>query len=939
MSKEILADGFTKNDLKCCPVTGLPVLSLQGFANIQIKGDHYISLLKIGESIVYISGKGNLKNYDVEKFNKVLDDFCKAAQVSKPYLQIRETTHLSGRIPLNMMQQQGRYFFKEQDSFLGVIAINEPSWMNLFVRYGVRLFSIKTRFIPAKDYTEALQQAQQLLSGGKTTHLEKAPLPLSRGFRFEDVQFDPQWVYQNHQTNFSYKMGVVPGRILFSTICGAMETMEDVKQTIALINKVSHTYHLIGKLFIVVDLTRMSGRSSIFIQKAFAREIKKLWNSPGEFESIHVVISPNNVYRIAGKLFFSLMGQQVITAATVDEAFEKMNGSLYSGAKSTKSDNSIMVSKSDLDEIFHACSYLLLDEKADAPPIGVSPDNPLFEIAQMLELVKTDLNEQRQTAQRNNEERLKESDKNRRQLLSIMEDNEAAKKALLKTKAEMSAIIENTLDNIWSVNKNYEIIYINEACAKAYKASYGVTLSPGSNVLDAAPRDIRSLWEERYDRVLNGERWIIVDKDDAHGTFMHVEIAAHPIYNNDRVVGASLFARNITERMLAEETRQQLEVVKNTIQIKQNFLANMSHEIRTPLTGILGMAELLEQTKLSEEQKDFVTTMKVSGENLTEIINQVLDFSKIEAGKVNLKPSVFEFASLILETENIFKNIVSKSVELRTNIDPSIPPYIFADKSRIAQILNNLTSNAVKFTSGGSVSINTQLVPSSNPGIDVVIKIEVSDTGKGIPWEKQDKLFVPFSQIEDNDRRDYEGTGLGLTICKELIHLMGGEIGLESQTGKGSTFWFTFPAAIAQNTPQEDTSSDESSHDHKLNILLVEDKLVNQKVIDLMLTSLNHKVTMVANGEQAIDIFEPSKFNLILMDIQMPIMDGITATQLLRDKFKELPPIIGLSANAFEGDREKYMALGMDEYLTKPVKKDDFEKLISTLIPKAQQKS
>ncbi len=386
--------------------------------------------------------------------------------------------------------------------------------------------------------------------------------------------------------------------------------------------------------------------------------------------------------------------------------------------------------------------------------------------------------------------------------------------------------------------------------------------------------------------------------------------------------------RDITERRQTEEALRQMEVAKESARLKQNFLANMSHEIRTPLTGVLGMIEILEQTNLTEKQMDYVNTLKLSGENLKEIINQVLDFSKIEAGKATLRNSVFKANAILLEAERLYKNITKQGVQLNTYLDPEIPHFIYADKNRILQIVNNLVSNALKFTHNGTVLISTQLLWHTADQNQIRIKVEVKDTGIGIPSHMQDKLFTPFAQIEDNDTRYFEGTGLGLSICKELAKMLGGEIGVESEYNKGSTFWFTFPAEVADSPHDEAIRKEVFQPDTKLHILFAEDKVVNQKVVSLLLKALGHQVTIANDGQQALLLYEPGKFDLILMDIQMPVMDGITASQKLKENYQKLPPIVGLSANAFEGDREKYMALGMDDYLTKPIKKEDLSKLM-----------
>lgn len=405
-----------------------------------------------------------------------------------------------------------------------------------------------------------------------------------------------------------------------------------------------------------------------------------------------------------------------------------------------------------------------------------------------------------------------------------------------------------------------------------------------------------------------------------------------PVLNHkNEVEGGIGLIEDVTSQVVKEKLEKQIAVAEESLRFKQNFLANMSHEIRTPLTGILGMADILNKTTLDDSQKDYLDTLIQSGETLRQIINQVLDFSKIEAGKATLNKCAFAFKELPDSARKFFQAVCKKDIAFHVQQDNVIPEYVFADLNRITQVINNLLSNAIKFTHQGSITLTSRLQATGLPDNQVLIRMEISDTGIGIPQDKQNNLFRPFSQIDLDDTRPYEGTGLGLSICKELVTLHGGEIGLESDGKTGSTFWFTFNAGIAQIEMVSGYEQEKEIKSKPLRILLAEDKPVNQKVIHLILTSLGHTLHMVQNGQEALDTYRPGTFDLILMDIQMPVMDGVTATQKLKEKYKELPPIVGLSANAFEGDREKYMTLGMDEYLTKPVKEGDFAELIEKL--------
>lgn len=390
--------------------------------------------------------------------------------------------------------------------------------------------------------------------------------------------------------------------------------------------------------------------------------------------------------------------------------------------------------------------------------------------------------------------------------------------------------------------------------------------------------------------------------------------------------------QDITDKKNSEQLEKEIEIAQEALQFKQNFLANMSHEIRTPLTGILGMAEMLEKQMINNDQKDYLNTLKNSAHLLTEIINQVLDLSKIESGKVKLNFQPFNLRNELENTKDFFLSLMDgKDIDFFLEIPDDFPSMILADRKRITQIINNLVSNAVKFTPEGYVKMicEHQFVNQDK----LMIRICVEDTGLGIKEESKKHIFTPFASMSETDKRSIDGTGLGLSISRELVKLHGGEMDFDSETGKGSSFWFTFGAAVDKG---KSNVLDVSKNGHarrtsrELRILYVEDKLINQKVVGLLIESMGHKVEVANNGQQALDVFKPQLFDLILMDIQMPVMDGITATQKLKESFnpKQLPPIVGLSANAFEGDREKYLKTGLDEYLTKPFDSEEFEEIL-----------
>jgi signal transduction histidine kinase len=368
------------------------------------------------------------------------------------------------------------------------------------------------------------------------------------------------------------------------------------------------------------------------------------------------------------------------------------------------------------------------------------------------------------------------------------------------------------------------------------------------------------------------------------------------------------------------DLQYEAELARKANEIKNLFLANMSHEIRTPVTGIIGMGEILSRQNLTPEQAASLTVISDSSRAVLGLINDMMDISRIEAGKMKINTEPFP-VKLLLENIRTLSTpmIINKNNQLSIKVSESVPLIVSSDKYRLEQILMNLVNNAIKFTSGGIIDIIAETIPDEPDQI----KISVKDTGTGISKENQDKLFRQFQQIDSEIKVENSGAGLGLYICKQLVTLLGGKIGVESSPGVGSTFWFTFCAGLAQTGSGKKTEimQDDDSWDISLdlNVLLVEDKPVNIKVISLMLQTANCNVDTAANGLEALEKFDPNKHQVVLMDIMMPVMDGVTAMKEIRKKFDNPCPIIAITANAMQGDEEKYIGMGFDAYIAKPV--------------------
>ncbi len=536
----------------------------------------------------------------------------------------------------------------------------------------------------------------------------------------------------------------------------------------------------------------------------------------------------------------------------------------------------------------------------------------------------------------------------------LVADNTERKQAqarLSESERRYRDLFENANDIVLSFDLEGRFTAVNKTAqlVSGYSSDELLAMKMDDLVVPEDVERIREIVSGMLAGVYSGQHDLTAIAKD--GRRVELEIASRLIFESGRPLGFQSIARDVTGRKESERRLEQyaralsrkndelseaLETARQATEAKSRFLANMSHEIRTPMNGVLGMTDLLLETDLDPAQRECAAAVKRSAEALLVLINEILDLSRIEAGKLELRPEPFDLGNLVAWIAAMLEvQARTKGVAFLCSIDAAVPRMLRGDPVRFRQVLDNLAANAVKFTERGHVSVSVGIEVETAE--TVTVRCTVEDTGIGISADQMARLFRSFSQADSSTTKRYGGAGLGLAISKQLVEMMGGQIGCESQPGQGSRFWFTATLGKSQEAPAPVESAPEPRVECRAggHILLAEDNEINRLIALRLLERAGYRARAVANGRLAVAEVLSGTFDAVLMDVHMPEMDGFEATAEIRraENGCRRTPVIALTARAMAGDRERCLEAGMDDYLTKPVRRDQLIAVLDRWVP------
>lgn len=879
---------------KKCLVTGLPVITLQNFTDVIINDGYSISLKKIGESVVYTESKGNFCNYDLDEYNKILDSFCSAVSVKKPYVQIRNLANVTGRPTLKTLKSQAGYFFNSQKAIAGIIIIQEPSWVKPFVEQAYRMFDTHMTYVSASNYEIAINKALEIL---ETKTNEQSDLKSVKANRNEkNILISPAEI---EELSNALQL-LIPGNKNQSPAKISSDSpLAYLSESLELISRELDSLREREKKVQQEKLLE-SENARKRLRKLLSKAKKARGKLKEEEKSKHILLNNMHIqiwyltdastYGAVNKAYAEFHGLK-----TEDIAFKNIYDVHHKEVADLYFESNVKV----YDTVKPVSYKKVVKNHLGNPRELKITKNPQLNSNGIIKYVVCSAEDI--TDQIEYEKKLIQSEERFQQMLSLVPD-------MLSVHDTDMNIVYSNWKGIAAVPEEKRVL--GTKCYKTYRGFDDIC--PDCHAIKVI--ETKQEFAEQIE--LPNASWVDLRVIPLKGSNGSVELFLE-------------WVRDITEQKEKEklllEAKQQAESANKA---KSDFLANMSHEIRTPLNGIIGFTDLLKGTQLSAKQLEYLNYANASGHSLLSVINDILDFSQLQSGKVHLEKRKTDIHKLLYKYIDIAKHAINeKKVKLITVIDHNLPQFAMIDSDRLKQILINLLSNAAKFTHKGKIELIVSYNYISNKNGKALFMVR--DTGIGISHTQQEKLFEAFCQKDSSKTRKYGGTGLGLTISDKIAKSMGSKIELESEPEKGSTFYFELAietdAPVSTSNENQDIDISDESIDVNSKILVVEDDYMNINMVESILAQYvpNATVLKAFNGIQAYECYKSQKPDLILMDVQMPQMDGIEATLEIRnfEKSQQMKsvPIIALTACVLQQEKDKCFAAGMNDFLTKPV--------------------
>ncbi len=884
-----------------CPETHLPVVELESFNNVMISKDYEFNIKKIGDSIVYVKNSGNMLYSNMTRYYELVDKFIIEAEVKCPYIEIRDFKQLIGKPSSFEIKYQKKYLVRNQQRKLGLIFCNAPIWLRTITTVGFKTYGISTKFTTESGYSQAVAQAQKMLQQKNAHHISKM-------LDFAEMDFKSNWKYFNPRNDFCYKNAVIAGEILYSSIHG-VPTEQDALAAMERLDLTFHEGGLKGSEYTrIVDYGHISG-STRQIRKIYADSIKQINKKYGARVKGAYVYNAPMLVQVYIKIFASREAYPVYFVKSFEDAAAQIRKAETSKKSIDKRQYSI--AQKDIEETNSFFAKLLWEDAsengmnifdASNRESFLSDQNPLHQLNDIMNVVFNEVNDLRF--------------QDRKQLQNLMTIFESLQVGIF--------VVEPQLGTILFINtKAIEMVQLNTR--ELYSGQIDTVLI---KEITSGERP-EAMWSvKRADGALLpvSKKEHVIEYDGKTCRLISlVDISTHVLRENKiHEMNRELQKNSDFAEAMAQKARE-------ADASKSEFLANMTHEIRTPMSGVIGLSKLMLESNLDESQQKMINLIQASSENLLTIVNSILDISKIESQKMELEHREVDLRRLVDNLCFVMRiRADEKKLQLLSEFDSMIPQFMVGDSTRITQVLTNLIGNAVKFTHSGSVSIECSVDSVLADGW--LIRFSVTDTGIGILKEVQDGLFDKFTQANTATTRKYGGTGLGLSISKQLVELMGGDVGVASKVGVGSTFWFTLKLKSAVDQQAEDGTIDASVVESAPfvgdgHVLIVEDNAVNAFIAQKMVSKIGFTHDTAENGKVCLDMLTAGKYDAVLMDVQMPIMDGLEATKRIRNQecgvHNASIPIIAMTANVLDDDKTTCINAGMNEYLSKPLEPND----------------